>query len=66
APAAENTASQPGTAGEAGTGLGLPLCRQLVALLGGQLHGEPNHPGPGMNFWFELPEEPAAATPERG
>ena len=52
---AENAASEPGTAGEPGTGLGLPLCRQFVALLGGELRGAPNHPGPGMHFWFELP-----------
>ncbi len=47
--------SQPGTAGEAGTGLGLPLCRQFVALLGGTLRAETNADGPGLRFWFVLP-----------
>lgn len=61
---AENAASQPGTAGEPGTGLGLPLCRHFVALLGGQLHGGPNDSGPGLQFWFDLPTLPALATPE--
>ncbi len=46
--------SQRGTAGEAGTGLGLPLCRRFVALLGGELRAEAN-PGAGMRFWFALP-----------
>ena len=55
---AENAASQPGTAGEPGTGLGLPLCRQFVALLGGELRGEPNETGRGLQFWFELPVSP--------
>ena len=62
--AADNAASQPGTAGEPGTGLGLPLCRQFVALLGGELRGAPNGPGPGMQFWFELPVSPASASHE--
>ncbi|MBF9239251.1 tetratricopeptide repeat protein [Hymenobacter sp. BT683] len=61
---AENAASQPGTAGEPGTGLGLPLCRHFVALLGGELHGEPNDQGPGLQFWFELPTLPAVAAHE--
>jgi signal transduction histidine kinase len=45
--------SRPGTAGEPGTGLGLPLCRRFVALLGGELHAAPNV-GAGMRFWFQL------------
>ena len=61
---AENAASQPGTGGEPGTGLGLPLCRHFVALMGGELRGEPNAPGSGMRFWFELPTLPAAAVQE--
>ena len=37
---AARVTSQSGTAGESGTGLGLPLCRRFVALLGGELHAE--------------------------
>ena len=62
---AENAASQPGTAGEPGTGLGLPLCRQFVALLGGELRGEPNETGSGLQFWFELPVSPDFVAHER-
>ena len=59
---AENAASQPGTAGEPGTGLGLPLCRHFVALLGGELRAGPNDTGHGLHFWFELPTLPASAA----
>jgi len=37
-----------------GTGLGLPICRQLVTLMGGTLHVS-STPGAGSIFSFELP-----------
>jgi two-component system, sensor histidine kinase and response regulator len=44
-----------------GTGLGLAICRQLAALMGGQIgvHSELNH---GSTFWLEVQLEPAADT----
>jgi signal transduction histidine kinase len=43
-----------GTAGEAGTGLGLMLCKEFVARNGGALHIE-STPGKGSTFTFTLP-----------
>ncbi|MEM6427372.1 MAG: GAF domain-containing protein, partial [Cyanobacteria bacterium P01_D01_bin.128] len=37
-----------------GTGLGVPISRQYVQLMGGDLSVE-SHPGQGTRFWFTLP-----------
>ena len=43
-----------------GTGLGLPLCRKLAALLGGAA-GAHSVPGAGSSFWVEVPLRFSAA-----
>lgn len=45
-----------------GTGLGLPICRQLVSLMGGTIGMEGN-PGEGSCFWFEIPGPKTTADP---
>ena len=61
-------AACPATTPVVGTGLGLPICRQLVELMGGTLHAESGI-GRGTRFWFDLPHlpaepaEPAGAAP---
>jgi signal transduction histidine kinase len=49
----DSSRSQPGTAGEPGTGLGLIVCRDLLDKHGATLHIE-SEPGKGSRFWFEL------------
>jgi signal transduction histidine kinase len=45
-----------GTQGEAGTGLGLPLCHDIMQAHGGRLYVE-TAPGRGSTFFAELPAE---------
>ena len=48
-----------------GTGLGLPISRQIVEHFGGRLWLEPSAPGEGACFTFRLPwSAPGAAQPE--
>jgi signal transduction histidine kinase/CheY-like chemotaxis protein len=42
-----------------GMGLGLSICRSLVAMMGGSIHVE-SQPGHGSRFWFWLPLREAA------
>ncbi|MDR2232223.1 MAG: HAMP domain-containing histidine kinase [Tannerella sp.] len=47
----DNARSQPGTAGEQGSGLGLIVCRELIEKHGSALHVE-SAPDSGSRFWF--------------
>lgn len=42
-----------------GTGLGLFICRELVKLMGGEIHVK-SHPGQGSTFWFSIVLEAAS------
>ncbi|MDH4226106.1 MAG: sensor histidine kinase, partial [Deltaproteobacteria bacterium] len=56
--------STPGTLGEPGTGLGLPLCHQMIAAHGGSLTVESN-PNSGTTFFVDLAPlpEPSGGGP---
>jgi len=47
--------TSPGTEGELGTGMGLPLCKEIAFALGGDLTVE-SMPGEGSTFYFSVPE----------
>ena len=47
-----------------GTGLGLAISKQLVEIMGGTIGTQDNGPHPGATFWFELPANVTASSPE--
>jgi signal transduction histidine kinase len=49
----DNPLSQKGTAGEAGSGLGLVVCKELIEKHGSALNVE-SEEGKGTRFWFEI------------
>lgn len=58
--ALDQKTSTVGTAGERGTGLGLPLCKEMIEKCGGEIRVE-SVPGEGSKFHFTLPIEPEGA-----
>lgn len=50
----DKTVSTQGTAGEKGTGLGLPLCREIMAAHGGTIEVE-SAPSEGSKFYIHIP-----------
>jgi len=62
--AIDRKTTTPGTAGEIGTGLGLPLCCELVEMNGGKIWVD-TAPGDGSRFHFTLPVSAADAATDR-
>ncbi len=54
--ALDQKTSTTGTAGEKGTGLGLPLCKEMLERNGGHIWVE-SSPGEGSRFHFTLPQQ---------
>lgn len=52
--AGEKKTNRPGTAGEVGTGFGLPFCREIMELHGGGIRAE-SEEGKGSVFYLHLP-----------
>lgn len=48
--------TSPGSAGELGTGLGLPICKEIIEAQGGELIVE-STPGEGTTFYISLPTQ---------
>ncbi|MDH4224184.1 MAG: sensor histidine kinase [Deltaproteobacteria bacterium] len=67
----EEKTSSPGTEGERGTGLGLPLCHEIMTAHGGNLWVE-SIPGKGSVFFAQWPKTnretppPGSRTPQKG
>ncbi|MFI5492308.1 ATP-binding protein [Actinoplanes sp. NPDC051859] len=53
----------PAAEGFPGTGLGLAVCRRIIALHGGEIGVDP-HPGGGSIFWFTVAASATAPAPE--
>ena len=53
----EKNYSTPGTANETGTGMGLPLCKEFVTKMGGEIWIE-SQPGKGTYISFTIPTKP--------
>ncbi len=49
------------TGKEQSTGLGLAICKELIALHGGTI-GARNNPGRGATFWIRIPANPSPGT----